>query len=59
MMSACRHQHLHSLSDEETNGNHIDPGPEPEPEELDWDGFSTTLEHKEAEVGNSDSEQSL
>ena len=48
-------QRRHSLSDDsgETNGNHADPGPEPEPEELDWDGYSTTLEHRLAAVGNS------
>ncbi len=55
MMSARRRLRCHSLSDdsEETNGNHADPGPEPEPEELDWDSYSTTLEHRLAAVGNS------
>lgn len=44
----------HSLSDdsEEASGNHADPGPEPEPEELDWDSYSTTMEHRLAAVGN-------
>lgn len=52
-MSVRRIQHCHSLSvdSEEANGNHVEPGPEPEPEELDWDSFSTTLEHRLAAVG--------
>jgi len=49
-MSAGLHQRCHSLS-EEANGNHADPGPEPE--ELDWDSYSTTLEHRLSAVGNS------
>lgn len=53
MMSARHRRRCHSLSDEEANGNHADPGPEPEPEELDWDSYSTTLEHRLAAVGNS------
>ncbi len=55
MMSARHRRHRHSLSDdsEEANGNHEDPGPEPEPDELDWDSYSTTLEHRLATVGNS------
>lgn len=54
-MSLRCHQRCHSLSDgcKEANGNHADPGPEPEPEELDWDSYSTTLEHRLAAVGNS------
>lgn len=55
-MMAVRHrQHCHSLSDdsEEASGYYADPEPEPEPEELDWDSYSTTLEHKLAAVGNS------
>ena len=52
-MSVRRIQHCHSLSvdSEEANGNHVEPGPEPEPEELDWDSFSTMLEHRLAAVG--------
>lgn len=55
MMSSRRHRRRHSLSDDskEANGNHADPGTEPEPEELDWDSYSTTLEHRLAAVGNS------
>lgn len=55
MMSVRRHQRCHSLSDdsEEANGIHADPGPEPEPDELDWDSYSTTLEHRLAAVGKS------
>lgn len=55
MMSTRRRWPCHSLSDdsEEANGNHADAGPEPEPEELDWDSYSTTLEHRLAAVGNS------
>lgn len=54
-MSSRRRRRCHSLSDdsEEANGNHADAGPEPEPEELDWDSYSTTLEHRLAAVGNS------
>lgn len=52
-MSSRRRRRCHSLSDdsEEANGNHADAGPEPEPEELDWDSYSTTLEHRLAAVG--------
>lgn len=54
-MSSRRRRRCHSLSDdsEEANGNNADAGPEPEPEELDWDSYSTTLEHRLAAVGNS------
>lgn len=45
--------HSFSVDSEEANGNHADPGPEPEPEELDWDSYSTTMEHRLAAVGNS------
>jgi len=56
MMSVRRCQHCHSLSDdsEEANGNQANLGPQPEPEELDWDGYSTTLEQRLAAVGNTD-----
>ena len=55
MSARCQRQRRHSLSDdfEEANGNQADPGPEPEHEELDWDSYSTTLEHRLAAVGNS------
>lgn len=54
-MSSRRRRRCHSLSgdSEEASGNHADPGPEPEPEELDWDNYSTTLDHRLAAVGNS------
>lgn len=55
-MSVRQRQRCHSLSNgsEEANGNEADtgPGPEAEPEELDWDSYSTTLEHRLAAVGN-------
>lgn len=53
MMSGRRNQCRHPIFDdsEEANGNHADNGPEPEPEELDWDSYSTTLEHRIAAVG--------
>lgn len=52
MTSVRRRQRSHSLSDdfEEANGTNTDPLPEPE--ELDWDGYSSTLEHRLAAVGN-------
>lgn len=52
MTSVGRRWSPHSLSGdfEETNG--ADPGAEPETEELDWDGYSSTLEHKLVAVGN-------
>lgn len=56
MMSVRPRQRCHSLSDdsEEASGNNAHTGPEPEaePEELDWDSYSTALEHRLAAVGN-------
>lgn len=52
-MSIRHHRRCNSFSDdsEEACRTQTDPGPEAEPEELDWDGYSTTLEHKLASVG--------
>lgn len=53
MMSGRRNPCRHPIFDdsEEANGNRADNEPEPEPEELDWDSYSTTLEHRIAAVG--------
>lgn len=52
-MSVGHQRQCNSFSEdsEEACRNHTDPGAEAEPEELDWDGYSTTLEHKLAAVG--------
>lgn len=54
MTSGWGRRRSNSLSGdfEETNGTKADSGAEPETEELDWDGYSSTLEHRLAGVGN-------
>ncbi|MEQ2240047.1 hypothetical protein ILYODFUR_010855 [Ilyodon furcidens] len=46
MTSIGKSQKRHSEDFEEARGTKVDPGPEPESEDLDWDGYSTTLEHR-------------
>lgn len=41
-----------SLSDDTEESNRILSGPEPEAEDLDWDGYSASLEHRAAAVGD-------
>lgn len=53
MTSMEKSKKCHSLLNdfEEANRTKVDPGTEPESEDLDWDGYSTTLEHRLAAVG--------
>lgn len=52
MTSVRRRQRSQSLSDDFEEANGINTDPVPEPEDLDWDGYSSTLEHRLAAVGN-------
>lgn len=53
MTSTGKSKKCHSLlnDSEEANGTKVDLGAEPEPDDLDWDSYSTTLEHRLAAVG--------
>ncbi|XP_015246852.1 PREDICTED: myosin-6-like [Cyprinodon variegatus] len=48
MTSRGKSRKYHSLHDdfEDANGTKVESGPEPESEDLDWDCYSTTLEHR-------------
>lgn len=49
----CHICHYASNDTKQSNGNHADPGLGQHPEEVDRDGYSTTLEHRLAGIGNS------